>query len=39
MQEGVRDEAAAGRARQAGLFVMMDSCILKEHARRFRAPR
>jgi len=39
MQEGVLDEAAAGRARQAGLFVMMDSCILKEHARRFRAPR
>jgi uncharacterized protein len=39
MQEGVRDEAAAARARQAGLFVMMDSCVLKEHARRFRAPR
>jgi len=39
MQEGVRDEAAATRARQAGLLVMMDSCILKEHARRFRAPK
>ncbi len=39
MQEGVKDEAAATRAREAGLFVMMDSCILKEHARRFRAPR
>lgn len=39
MQEGVTDEEAAARARQAGLCVMMDSCILKEHARRFRAPR
>jgi len=39
LQEGVRDEAAAARARQAGLLVMMDSCILKEHARWFRAPR
>ncbi|HUJ39319.1 MAG TPA: CoA-binding protein [Candidatus Acidoferrales bacterium] len=39
MQEGVRDAAAAARARAAGLFVMQDSCILKEHARRFRAPR
>jgi uncharacterized protein len=39
MQEGVRDEEAAARAREAGLLVMMDSCILKEHARLFRAPR
>ena len=33
MQEGVADEAAAQRAREAGLFVIMDSCILKEHRR------
>lgn len=32
MQEGVVHEAAAGKARQAGLFVVMDRCILKEHA-------
>lgn len=36
MQEGVINESAAERARQAGLFVIMDHCILKEHARRFR---
>jgi predicted CoA-binding protein len=36
MQEGVIHEGAAERARQAGLFVIMDHCILKEHARRFR---
>ena len=36
MQEGVADEAAARRARDAGLFVIMDSCILKEHRRLVR---
>ena len=33
MQEGVIDEAAAIRARKAGLFVVMDRCMLKEHRR------
>jgi hypothetical protein len=33
MQEGVRDEQAAARAREAGLGVVMDRCILKDHHR------
>ena len=35
MQEGVIHEEAAARARDAGLFVVQDRCILKEHAKRF----
>ena len=35
MQEGVTHEEAAARARDAGVFVIQDRCILKEHAKRF----
>jgi predicted CoA-binding protein len=31
LQEGVVDEHAAQRAREAGIEVVMDKCILKEH--------
>jgi uncharacterized protein len=33
MQEGVIHEAAAAKARAAGLEVVMDRCILKDHRR------
>ena len=33
LQEGVIDDAAARRAQDAGLLVVMDRCWLKEHAR------
>lgn len=36
MQEGVINEGAADKARKAGIFVVMDRCILKEHRARFR---
>jgi len=36
MQEGVIHEKAAAKARKAGMFVIMDRCILKEHRARFR---
>jgi len=36
MQENVIHEKAAEKARRAGIFVVMDSCILKEHRARFR---
>ena len=39
LQEGVIDAAAAKRALDAGLLVVMDRCILKEHARMQRALR
>ena len=35
LQEGVIHEEAAAKARRAGIFVVMDKCILKEHRRRF----
>ena len=35
MQEGVQHEEAARRAREAGLQVVQNRCILKEHAKHF----
>jgi len=36
LQEDVINERAAEKARKAGMFVVMDRCILKEHRARFR---
>jgi predicted CoA-binding protein len=36
MQEDVVHEKAAEKARRAGILVVMDRCILKEHRARFR---
>jgi hypothetical protein len=36
MQEQVVNEKVAEKARNAGIFVVMDECILQEHMRRFR---
>ena len=33
MQEGIVNEEAAAKARDAGLLVVMDKCIFKEHQR------
>ena len=38
MQEGVVHAEAAERARRAGLAVVMNTCILKEHLKRYRLP-
>jgi uncharacterized protein len=35
LQEDVINERAAERARKAGMFVVMDRCMLKEHRARF----
>ncbi|HWP85327.1 MAG TPA: CoA-binding protein [Terriglobia bacterium] len=37
MQDTVADAAAGQLARDAGLAVMMDACIMREHARWLRS--
>jgi predicted CoA-binding protein len=39
MQEGVIHQQAAEQARRAGMIVVIDCCILKEHIKRFRLRR
>jgi predicted CoA-binding protein len=39
MQEGIVHEAAAAHARQAGMAVVMDHCMMKEHRRIMRRGR
>jgi predicted CoA-binding protein len=39
MQEGVVHHEAAEAARQAGMHVVMDLCIMKEHVKRYRIGR
>jgi predicted CoA-binding protein len=36
MQEGVINDDSAAKARAAGIFVVMDHCLLKEHQRLMR---
>ncbi len=38
MQEGIINEAAAKKAEDAGLLVVMDKCMLKEHYRLHHEP-
>ena len=39
MQEGIVHQAAAARARRAGIAVVMDHCMMKEHRRIMREGR
>ncbi|MDQ6882776.1 MAG: CoA-binding protein [Candidatus Dormibacteraeota bacterium] len=36
LQDGIRDDASAARARSAGLEVVMDDCIMRRHAQATR---